>query len=173
MPAGMPILKSLTEQEKLTDELEKAVREAPTMAELEDIYLPYRPKRKTRASIAREKGLEPLARLIMTQKYDDIDQRAASFAGPGKGVETVEEALKGACDIIAEWVSEHSYTRKKIRFMFQKEALIVAKVAKGKEDEGANYRSYFDHHELLSKAPSHRILAILRGENEGFLKGGG
>jgi protein Tex len=164
------IIRSLTEQEKLTPELEKAVREAESMAELEDIYLPYRPKRRTRASIAREKGLEPLAKLILSQKYNDITERAAAFTGSEKGVETGEEAIKGACDIIAEWVSEDSYTRKKVRSLFLKEALITAKVAKGKEEDGANYRTYFDHHELLSKAPSHRILAILRGENEGLLK---
>ena len=164
------ILRSLTEQEKLTPELEKAVLEAPTMAELEDLYLPYRPKRKTRASIAREKGLEPLAKMVMSQRYDDILHRAGSFIDPGKGVNSEEEAIAGASDIIAEWVSEDAYARKKMRTMFQREGLVIAKVAKDKEAEGANYRIYFDHHELLSKAPSHRILAILRGENEGFLK---
>lgn len=164
------IIKSLTEQEKLTPELEKAVREAATMAELEDVYLPFRPKRKTRASMAREKGLEPLAKIIMSQKYDDVEARAAEFIDEEKGVATAEEAIKGACDIMAEWVSEHGFTRRKVRNLFQREGLITAKVAKGKEEEGANYRIYFDHHELLSKAPSHRILAILRGEHESILK---
>ena len=164
------IIKSLTEQEKLTPELEKAVAGCATMAELEDIYLPYRPKRKTRATMAREKGLEPLAQLVMSQKYDDIEDRAASFVDSEKGVETVEAAINGASDIIAEWVNEDGFTRKKMRNLFQRESLLIAKVVKGKEEEAANYRSYFEHHELLSKAPSHRILAILRGENESFLK---
>jgi uncharacterized protein len=134
------IIRSLAEQEKLTPELEKMVTEAFTMAELEDIYLPYRPKRKTRASVAREKGLEPLAKLVMSQKYGDIRTRAEAFIDPEKGVADAEEALKGACDIMAEWVNEHAFTRKKIRSVFQKEALIIAKVAKGKDEEGANYR---------------------------------
>jgi uncharacterized protein len=164
------ILNSLREQEALTMELEQAVMSAPTMAELEDIYLPYRPKRKTRASIAKEKGLEPLAKIIMSQRYDDPEHQAAGYINEEKGVATVEEALKGASDIIAEWVNEHAYARKRIRQLFQRESLLCAKVIKGKEEEGANYRVYFDHHELLSKAPSHRILAVLRGEKEGFLR---
>ena len=164
------ILKSLTEQEKLTPELENAVNNATTMAELEDIYLPFRPKRKTRASIAKEKGLEPLAIIILSQKYDDIESRAQSFIDELKGVPTIEEALNGACDIIAELINEHSYTRKRIRYLFQKEGVMESKLAKGKEEAGANYRNYFDFREPLWKAPSHRVLAILRGENEGFLK---
>jgi uncharacterized protein len=164
------VLKSLKEQEKLTPELEKAVMEAPTMAELEDIYLPYKPKRKTRASIAREKGLEPLAKIIMSQPRDNPEERAEKFIDPEKGVSSVEEAIQGAEDIIAEWVNEHVFGRKRIRQLFEKEAMIVSKAVKGKEEEGANYRMYFDYHELLSKAPSHRILAMLRGENEGFLR---
>jgi protein Tex len=164
------ILKSLTEQEKLTAELEKAVTEAATMAELEDLYLPYRPKRKTRASAAREKGLEPLAKLILSQRYDDIETRAGEFVHAEKGVKTPEDAIRGACDIIAEWVNEHSYVRKRIRGLYQKEGVIFSKVIKGKEEEGSNYRIYFDFHELLSRAPSHRVLAIFRGETEGFLR---
>jgi protein Tex len=164
------ILKSLTEQEKLTPELEKAVGEASTLAELEDLYLPYKPKRKTRASIAREKGLEPLATIIFSQRSNDPEKEAEGFIDPDKGVETPEEAIKGASDIIAEWVSEHTYTRKRIRQMYQREAWISSKVIKGKEEQGATYRSYFEHKELLSKAPSHRILAILRAENESFVR---
>jgi protein Tex len=164
------IIKSLTEQEKLTPELENSISEAKTMAELEDIYLPYKPKRKTRASIAKEKGLEPLAKIIFSQKYNDIETRAQAFIDPEKGVYTTEEAIKGACDIIAEWINEHAYARKRIRGLFQRDGWLCSKVAKGKEEEGINYKNYFEFRELLLKAPSHRLLAILRGENESFLK---
>jgi uncharacterized protein len=164
------ILKSLREQEKLTPELEEAVTNAATMAELEDIYLPYKLKRKTRASIAREKGLEPLATLIFSQRYDDIDLRAEKFIDPEKGVNSVEEALHGASDIIAEKVNEDSYARKRIRSLFQKESVVSAKVVKGKDQDGINFQMYFDYHEPLHRAPSHRLLAMFRGENEGFLR---
>ncbi|MFH1936475.1 MAG: Tex family protein [Bacteroidota bacterium] len=164
------ILKSLREQEKLTDELEEAVIKAATMAELEDVYLPYKPKRKTRASVAREKGLEPLAKIIMTQQYDDVERRAEAFIDKEKGVSNVEEALQGASDIIAEWVNEDAYARKRIRKLFQRNSIVTSKVVKGKEEEGAKFETYFDTHELLHKAPSHRILAMFRGEKEGFLK---
>ncbi|NQV01025.1 MAG: RNA-binding transcriptional accessory protein [Bacteroidia bacterium] len=164
------ILKSLREQEKLTEELESAVMKAATMAELEDIYLPYKPKRKTRASMAREKGLEPLAKIIMSQRFDDIEHHAESYIDPEKGVHDVEEALKGASDIIAEWVNEDAYARKRIRQLFQRDSIITSKVAKGKEEDGIKFETYFDSHELLHKTPSHRILAMFRGEKEGFLK---
>ncbi|MFH1159995.1 MAG: Tex family protein, partial [bacterium] len=163
------ILKSLKDQEKLTDILEQAVRNAATLAELEDLYLPYRPKRKTRASMAKEKGLEPLAKIVMSQRYDDITSRAEAYINPEKGVNDAAEALQGASDIIAEWVNEHAYARKRIRTLFQKESLVTSKVIKGKEEKGANYKTYFDSHELLWKTPSHRILAMFRGEKEGFL----
>ncbi|MCX6248091.1 MAG: Tex family protein [Bacteroidetes bacterium] len=164
------IIRSLTEQEKLTEELEKAVYAATTLTELEDIYLPFKPKRKTRASIAKEKGLEGLAKIILSQKYDDLESRARSFINPEKGVNYVEEALDGACDIIAEWINEHIYARKRIRQLFQREGMICSRVAKGKEQDGANYRNYFDLRELLSRSPSHRVLAMFRGESESFLK---
>ena len=164
------ILKSLKELEKLTPDLEKAVTEAGTLAELEDLYLPYRPKRKTRAGMAREKGLGPLAELILTQQHDDVEAIAAPFVSPEKKVATVEEALNGACDILAEKVNEDGSGRKRIRQVYQRESIISSKVVKGKEQEGANYRNWFDFREPLSHAPSHRILAMLRGENEGFLK---
>ncbi|MEI8007634.1 MAG: Tex family protein [Bacteroidota bacterium] len=164
------IMKSLKEQEKLTPGLEEAVRKAATMAELEDIYLPYKQKRKTRASIAREKGLEPLAKIIISQKYTDPEIRAEKFLDEEKGVKSVEDAIRGAEDIIAEWVNEHTYGRKRIRQLFEKEAVIISKVVKGKEADGVNYQIYYDYKELLSKAPSHRVLAMLRGENEGFLR---
>jgi uncharacterized protein len=164
------ILKSLTEQEKLTPELELAVNQAATMAELEDIYLPFRPKRRTRASIAREKGLEPLADMIMLQRYDDIHQRATVFVDAEKGVHDVTEAIQGACDIIAERVNEDVTARKKIRNLFQKESEITTRVVKGKETEGINFEMYFEYHEPLHRSPSHRLLAMFRGENEGFLR---
>jgi uncharacterized protein len=164
------ILKSLREQEKLTPELESAVNNAPTMAELEDIYLPYKPKRKTRASMAREKGLEPLAGMVLSQRYHDIEARAGKFIDPDKGVNTAEEAIHGACDIIAEIVSEDVQARKRVRTLFQKESEIKARVMKGKDTEGVNFQMYFDFHEPLHRIPSHRLLAMFRGENEGFLK---
>ena len=164
------ILKSLTEQEKLTPELESAVINAATMAELEDIYLPYKPKRRTRASIAREKGLEPLAELVLLQRYDDIHDRASAFVDESKGVLTVEDAISGASDIIAEKVNEDGYARKRIRNLFQKDSTIGSKITKGKETEGVNFEMYFDYHEPLHHSPSHRLLAMFRGENEGFLR---
>jgi protein Tex len=164
------ILRSLTEQEMLTPDLEKAVNNALTLSELEDIYLPYKPKRKTRASIAKEKGLEDLAKIIFSQKYFDLEERARVFINPEKGVNFVEEAIDGACDIIAEWINEHAYARKRIRQLFQREGLICSKIAKGKEQDGANYRNYFDFSEVLTKSPSHRVLAMFRGESESFLK---
>ncbi|MBN1199988.1 MAG: RNA-binding transcriptional accessory protein, partial [Bacteroidales bacterium] len=135
------ILKSLRDQEKLTDELEAAVMSAASMAELEDIYLPYKPKRKTRASIAREKGLEPLAKLILSQRFNDLEQRARAFIDPEKGVNDVDEAIQGACDIIAEWVNEDPYARKRIRHLFQRESIITSKVVKGKEEEGEKFET--------------------------------
>ena len=140
------------------------------MSELEDIYLPYKPKRKTRASIAKEKGLEGLAKIIFSQKYDDLEERARAFINPEKGVSYVEDAIDGACDIIAEWINEHVYARKRIRQLFQREGLICSKVVKGKDQEGANYRNYFEFSEVLSKSPSHRVLAMFRGETESLLK---
>ena len=163
------IIKSLTEQEKLTPELESSVANAATMAELEDIYLPYKPKRKTRASMAREKGLGPLADIIFCQRYDDVDRRAEKFVDPEKGVNSVEEAIQGASDIIAETINEDAYARKRIRHLFEKESLVSSKVQKGKDQDGINFEMYFDYHEPLSRAPSHRILAMFRGESEGFL----
>ncbi len=164
------ILKSLTEQEKLTPELETAVVNAATMAELEDIYLPYKPKRKTRASMAREKGLEPLADLIFSQRYDDIEQRAVKFINPETGVNSVQEAIQGALDILAETINEDAYARKRIRHLFEREAQISSRMVKGKDQDGINFEMYFDYHEPLLKAPSHRVLAMFRGENEGFLR---
>ncbi len=164
------IIESIKEQGKLTPELEKQLLATTTMAELEDIYLPYKPKRKTRGSMAKAKGLEPLAELIFAQEYFDIDAKAAEFINTELGVNTIEEAIAGACDIIAEWINENSQLRSRIRLLFEKESVIESKVVKGKEIEGRNYETYYEVKESLPKSPSHRVLAMFRGENEGFLK---
>ena len=162
------IIKSIEEQEKMTPELRQKIDAALTMSELEDIYLPYRPKRRTRATIAREKGLEPLAQLIMEQKENDPSGKAETFINDD--VASAEEALAGASDIIAEWVSEDEKARRQMRHLFEKEAVIYSKVVKGKETEGIKYSDYFDWSEHLKKCPSHRLLAMRRGEEEGFLR---
>jgi uncharacterized protein len=138
------------------------------MAELEDIYLPYRPKRRTRATIAREKGLEPLAAIILEQKENDPLLKAEEFLNDM--VKSVEEAVAGASDIIAEWVSEDEKARKQLRRLYEKEAVIFSKVVKGKESEGIKFSDYFDWSEPLRKCPSHRLLAMRRGEDEGILR---
>jgi len=164
------VLESIREQDKLTPELEKQINEALTLSELEDIYLPYRPKRKTRATIAIAKGLEPLAKIIMAQRPIDLETKAMQFVDDEKQVESAEQALAGARDIIAEWVNENTISRRRMRNLFAKDARIYSKVSKGKDSEGVKYESWFKWEEPLSKAPSHRILAMLRGENEGILK---
>ena len=164
------ILKSITEQDKLTDDLEKQILKAETLSELEDIYLPYKPKRKTRATIARSKGLEPLAKILMAQKHDDVEAQANRFINKEKDVNTAEDALAGARDIIAEWINENKYARSKIRGLFRRKAIIESKVAKGKEEEGNKYQTYFDWSEILMRSAPHRVLAMFRGEKEGFLK---
>ena len=162
------ILKSIEEQGQLTDELKKKILEATSLTELEDLYLPYRPKKKTRASIAREKGLEPLAQIMMKQKETNITARAEEFLNDQ--VKTAEDALQGARDIIAEWVNENKRSRDAVRNLFTREAVISSKVTKGKEQDGIKYQDYFDFSEPLDKCPSHRLLAIFRGETEEFLK---
>ena len=164
------ILKSLDEQMVLTPELRSSIESASTMTELEDIYLPYRPKRRTRATIAKEKGLEPLAKLILAQATTDPANEALTFVNEEKGVGSAGDALAGARDIIAEWVNEDAKARWTIRRLFYMEASIQSSVAKGKENEGIKYSNYFDWQEPITRAPSHRILAMLRGEKEGFLK---
>jgi len=165
------ILSSLEERGILTDELRISVEEALALTTLEDIYRPYRPKRRTRATIAREKGLEPLAKLIFSQD-PAIDPRdeAHAFIDAKKGVESSEAALAGARDIIAEWVNEDAAARGDMRVLFVKKGTITSKVIKAKEVEGAKYRDYFDSQESVTKAPSHRILAMFRGEQEGIIK---
>lgn len=164
------ILASVKEQEKLTPELEKSLRSASTMSELEDLYLPYKPKRRTRASIAREKGLEPLAKIVMAQYDSDPSRKAREFISKDKEVNSEEEALAGARDIIAEWINENQQSRQRIRNQFERSGEIYSRPVKGKELEGIKYETYYDWSESLMKAPSHRLLAMFRGENEGFLK---
>jgi uncharacterized protein len=164
------ILESLGEQNVLTAELRSSVESAATLTALEDIYLPYRPKRRTRATMAKEKGLEPLAELILAQEVDDPSHEAVAFVNMEKGVGSIEDALAGARDIIAEWVNEDTQARQIIRRLFYREGIIQSSVVKGKEGEGIKYSNYFDWQEPVARVPSHRVLAMLRGENEGFLK---
>ena len=162
------IIKSIEEQEKMTPALLEKIDGALTMSELEDVYLPFKPKRRTRATIAKEKGLEPLAVIIMKQQEQDPEKKAEEFLN--ENVETNEEALAGASDIIAEWISEDENARRKMRSLYEKEAVIFSKVVKGKETEGIKFSDYFDWSEPLKKCPSHRLLAMRRGEDEGFLR---
>jgi uncharacterized protein len=162
------VTKSIEEQEKMTPELRKRIDSAITMSELEDIYLPYRPKRRTRATIAKEKGLEPLATFIMDQNESDPFLKAEEFLN--EDVETVEDAVSGASDIIAEWINEDEKARRQLRYLFDKEAVIHSKVVKGKEAAGIKYSDYYDWSEPLKKCPSHRLLAMRRGEEEDFLR---
>jgi protein Tex len=162
------VIKSIEEQEKMTPELRKRIDDSVTMSELEDIYLPYKPKRRTRATIAREKGLEPLAIIIMEQKETNPALKAEGFLNDD--VTTIEDAVAGASDIIAEWINEDEKARKQLRYLFDKEAVIYSKVVKGKESEGIKYSDYYDWSEPLKKCPSHRLLAMRRGEEEGFLR---
>jgi uncharacterized protein len=163
------VLKSLERQGHLTDELKAQILAAETMAGLEDIYLPYRPKRRTKAAIAREKGLLPLAEALLAQTGAVPEDLAAPFVKPGEGVATPEEALAGARDIIAEMVSENAQARAVLRNLYKKSAVFTASVIQGKEEEGAKFRDYFDWTEPLATAPSHRVLAMRRAENEGVI----
>jgi len=162
------ILNSIEEQEKLTPELKLRIENSWDSTELEDIYLPFKPKRQTKAEIARKKGLEPLAKIIMSQNERDVYGKAERFVK--EDVKDADEALQGARDIIAEWVNENESARNSIRNLFNREAFISSKLIKGKEEEAAKYRDYFDFSEPLSKSSSHRLLAMRRGESEGFLR---
>lgn len=162
------ILTSIEEQGKLTPELKKRIETSWDSTELEDIYLPYKPKRQTKAEIARKKGLEPLATLLMLQTAQDSTKAASPYV---KGeVKDVREALQGARDIIAEWVNEDEQARNTVRNSFSRTAVISSKVVKGKEEEGSKYRDYFNFSEPLNRCSSHRLLALRRGEAEGFLR---
>ena len=165
------VLKSIEEQEKLTPELRAKIEQSFDLQEMEDLYLPFKKRRKTKADAAKEKGLEPLAKIIMAQKNSgDIEQTAQNYLN--KEVFSVEEALQGARDIIAEWINENIFIRKNLRRVFQRKAVISSKVVKTKkeEEEAQKYAQYFDWSEPLNKIPSHRLLAMLRAEKEGFIK---
>ena len=164
------VLKSIEEQEKLTPELRAKIEQSFDLQEIEDLYLPFKKRRKTKADAAKEKGLEPLAKIIMAQKNGDIEQTAQNYLN--KEVASVEEALQGTRDIIAEWINENIFIRKNLRRIFQRKAVISSKVVKTKkeEEEAQKYAQYFDWSEPLNKIPSHRLLAMLRAEKEGFIK---
>ncbi len=162
------ILKAIEEQGKLSPELKKRIEDSFDLTELEDIYLPYKKKRKTKATVAKEKGLEPLAESIWQQGLENPESEAAKFLN--EEVANIEEALQGARDIIAEKINEDPKARTRIRKTFEEEATIKSRVARGKDKEGAKYKDYFEFEEALSKCPSHRLLAIRRGEEEGFLR---
>ena len=163
------ILKSLEQHGHLSDELEAQVLAAESLAVLEDIYLPYRPKRRTRATIAREKGLEPLAEILFAQQGRDPEEVASGFVEEEIGVASGEDALAGARDIMAEWINEDPQARVKMRQLFDEKGEFICTVASGKEAEGAKFKDYFDWREPASKAPSHRVLAMRRGEREDIL----
>lgn len=162
------VLAAIEKQEKLTPELRERINSCWDMVELEDIYLPYKQKKRTRAEIAKEKGLEPLAKIIMMQRDNALSVRLSSFVSDA--VPSEDEALKGARDIIAEWVNESEAARNAVRGVFASKAMITSRVVKGKEAEGDKYTDYFDFSEPLAKCTSHRLLAMRRGESEGFLK---
>jgi protein Tex len=162
------VLKTIREQDLLTPELKARIENCFDSVELEDIYLPFKPKRRTRATIARENGLEPLARIIMAQFEKDLETRAKQYLNDK--VPTIEDALSGARDIMAEWISEHEHSRNAVRQVFERTGTLRSVVVKGKEEEGIKYKDYFAWEEPLKKCPSHRLLAMRRGEKEGFLR---
>ncbi|MEQ6122561.1 Tex family protein [Reichenbachiella sp. MALMAid0571] len=163
------ILKSIDEQGKLTDELRAKIDTTSTLAALEDVYLPYKPKRKTKGSIAKEKGLEPLAKDLFKQRNIDIIALAEKFIGTEKEVNSVDEALQGARDIVAEWINENAEIRAELRNLFLQKGILTSKVMKGKETDGQKYKDYFDLSEPIKSVPSHRLLAMRRGEKEMIL----
>lgn len=163
------IISSLSKRGLLTADLKAMLEAADTLAALEDIYLPYRPKRRTRAMVAREKGLEPLARTIFSQGDEDPFSDGASYVDPEKGVSSAEEAVAGARDIIAEWISENPDARSELRELFEAEGVLRSRAVTGKEAEADKYRDYLDWSEPISKAPSHRLLAMQRAAKEGIL----
>ncbi len=162
------IIKSIEEQGKLTDELKNKIIDCVDLVLLEDIYLPFKQKRTTKGLQAKVKGLEPLARMMMTQNLTDLDSAAEQFLTDK--VNSTDDAIKGAKDIIAEWINENEYIRRNIRWIFERKAIIFSSLIKGKEIEGEKFRDYFEWSEPLKRIPSHRYLAILRGESEGFLR---
>ncbi|GAB4139291.1 MAG: Tex family protein [Bacteroidia bacterium] len=163
------ILNTIEEQGKMTDELRGKILAAENINQLEDLYLPYKPKRKTRATIAKEKGLEPLAQKVFEQGKFDVKEEAAKYINAEKEIMDEHDALDGARDIIAEWISENSEAREALRKLFREKALIRSRVVAGKEEEGEKFRDYFEWDEKLMSCPSHRMLAMRRGEDEGIL----
>jgi uncharacterized protein len=169
------VLNSLEEQGVITAELKQQVTSSQTLAEIEDIYLPFKPKRKTRAVIAQGRGLEPLAKMIMSENLSNVEEVAQRYVSVKSGVNNIDDALSGARDIIAEWLSERQWVRQKLRTLFEKDSILISKAVKGKETDhdnnrGEKYEAWFDWREIARKAPSHRLLAVFRGEKEGFLK---
>ena len=162
------ILKSLTEQDKLSDELKHSVNSCLDLQKLEDIYLPYKPKRRTKATIAREKGLQPLADAMLTLQVKDFDRFVNSFIS--NDVSSKDDVLQGARDIIAENLSERGEIREELRSFYLKNGKVASKLMKGKEEDGEKFENYFDFKEDISRIPSHRLLAILRGADEGILQ---
>lgn len=162
------VLKAIAEQDQLTDQLREKIVNCTDLTELEDIYLPYKQKRTTKGSVAKDKGLEPLAKMMMAQNLNSLEETSERFLNDK--VQTIEEALSGTRDIIAEWLNENEYIRRNIRWMFEKGAIISSKLIKGKEEEGEKFKDYFKWEEPLKRIPSHRFLAISRGESEGFLR---
>lgn len=162
------ILSSIEEQGLLTPELKSKIEQCYVSTDLEDIYLPYKPKKRTKGQIAREKGLEPLAKMIMSQKGGDPYQMAERFTN--RDLPDVEEAVDGAKDIIAEWINENSFVRSRLRQLFERKAMLTSTLVKGKDAEGQLYKDYFSHEEKLNRCPSHRFLAIMRGAKEGILR---
>lgn len=162
------VLKAVEEAGAMTPELKQKIESTYDLVTLDDIYLPYKPKKKTRASEAREKGLEPLAKMLMLQQEKNVETRAEEFVN--EKVKDTDDALKGARDIVAEWINENEAVRTRIRSLFQREAILRSAVVRTKEEEGVKYKDYYKWEEPLQKAPSHRVLAILRGEDEGFLR---
>jgi uncharacterized protein len=164
------ILASIEEQGKLTDVLQGQIHAATSMTELEDLYLPYRPKRRTRAIIAKERGLEPLAQMLWGQEPQlDVLAEAGTFLNPEHGVASVDDALAGARDIMAEWISEDQQARASMRALYLDQGIFKTTGVRGKEVQGSKYRDYAEWEEPVAKAPSHRVLAMRRGEQEGFL----
>ncbi|AXB55922.1 Tex family protein [Flavobacterium fluviale] len=164
------VLKSIEEQKALTPDLKKKIEDSFDLQEIEDFYLPYKKKKKTKADVAREFGLEPLAKIIMSESDVDVDFVSTQYIN--ENVINEEAAMQGARDIVAEWINENIYVRKQLRRLYQRKAVIATKVVKKKaEEEGAQkFNQYFDWEEPLTKAPAHRLLAMLRAENEGFIK---
>lgn len=164
------VLKTIEEQGQLSPELAKIIKESFDLQDIEDLYLPYKKKKKTRADVARENGLEPLAKIIFAQGKDDIDFISTQYLNDK--IKNEDEALQGARDIIAEWINENIYIRKNLRRLFQRKAVVETKVVKSKKEEEAaqKFSQYFDWAEPISKAPSHRLLAMLRADAEGFVK---